>query len=169
MKAFTFLSLVFYINQCNSIGQRFVILDNLQIYVDTDSKVNWFQAWNECASRNMNLIALDSGEKCKDLANAIKKDCDTGTYPRLWLGGTDLATEGQYVWTSTGKLFNYVNWSPGNPDNDRGNEHCAYIWEKTNFQWNDGNCTIKMGFICEEHPIKYAVRKNIEETILENV
>uniref|UniRef100_D3TR85 Salivary C-type lectin n=1 Tax=Glossina morsitans morsitans TaxID=37546 RepID=D3TR85_GLOMM len=75
MKAFFFLSLVFYINQCNSIRQRFVILDNLPIYVDTDYKVNWFQAWNECASRNMNLISLDSEEKSKDLENALREDC----------------------------------------------------------------------------------------------
>uniref|UniRef100_A0A1A9W341 C-type lectin domain-containing protein n=1 Tax=Glossina brevipalpis TaxID=37001 RepID=A0A1A9W341_9MUSC len=165
MKAAIIFSLIFLIHQCNAFGERHVILDYLQIYVDTEFKGNWFQAWHECASRNMTLIALDSEEKNKALEHALKKDCETDAYPRLWLGGTDLGAEGQYVWASTGKPFDYVNWSPGNPDNDGGYEHCAYIWEKTDFQWNDGDCTIKMGFICEDHPIKYALHKSFEEYI----
>ena len=38
-------------------------------------------------------------------------------YRYLWIGLTDVATEGTYVWNSTGQVVTYSYWVPGQPDN----------------------------------------------------
>lgn len=63
-----------------------------------------------------------------------------------------MAEEGRFVWPLTGKSFDFANWNVGNPDNYNDKEHCAHIWERTDYEWNDTQCVNKMGFICEENP-----------------
>lgn len=70
--------------------------------------------------------------------------------PDLWLGGNELGENGKYVWSSTGQQFDFTNWSEGQPDNTNGIEHCAQIWYKSDFEWNDLPCHFKSGYICEE-------------------
>ena len=38
-------------------------------------------------------------------------------YRYLWIGLTDVTTEGTYVWNSTGQVATYSYWVPGQPDN----------------------------------------------------
>lgn len=80
--------------------------------------------------------------------------------PNLWLGGHDLGETGKYIWPSTGKQFDFSNWSAGNPDNYKGLENCAHIWDTTDFEWNDAACKTKMGYICEENQFLVAARKD---------
>lgn len=73
----------------------------------------------------------------------------------LWLGGNDQFSARQeynrpFFWAATGKKFDFAFWAFENPDNYEKREHCVHIWDiKPLFQWNDGECTAKMGFICE--------------------
>ena len=65
---------------------------------------------------------------------------DTGN-KKYWLGLTDAAIEGQYVWPSTGSLAGYTNWNNGEPNNANGNEDCVGMDAASNFRrWNDDNC-----------------------------
>ena len=60
----------------------------------------------------------------------------------LWIGLTDQASEGTFVWIS-GEPFTYSNWSAGEPNNNSGNENYAYIVQSnpdlplTPGKWND--------------------------------
>lgn len=73
----------------------------------------------------------------------------------LWLGGNDEFSLSRdfkrpFIWSATGKKFNFSNWSFYNPDNSNANEHFVHIWSHVpNYQWNDNNCDRKLGFICE--------------------
>lgn len=80
--------------------------------------------------------------------------------PNLWLGAHDLGTNGNYIWVSTGKPLDFSNWSQGNPDNHKGLEHCAHIWDRGDFEWNDSPCSYKIGYICEENTSIFATRKD---------
>ena len=86
--------------------------------------------------------------------------------PTAWIGLTDRAREGEWVWTS-GEVATFTNWArmPGQepmPDNYRGidknGENCAVLntdpsaknnWEVPQ-KWNDGSCLDKTGAICRK-------------------
>ncbi|XP_061397200.1 lectin subunit alpha-like [Musca vetustissima] len=135
-------------------------MDNFgRIFIDTEQKYNWYQAWNECALRNLTLITLDTAAKSAALTSLLRtKKLKFNFY----LGGHDLAEEGQFVWPLTGKRFDFANWNLGNPDNYKDMEHCVHIWENTDYEWNDTRCVNKMGFICEENPYLALSRRDLE-------
>uniref|UniRef100_A0A1A9W339 C-type lectin domain-containing protein n=1 Tax=Glossina brevipalpis TaxID=37001 RepID=A0A1A9W339_9MUSC len=135
-------------------------LDNLPIFIDNEYNYNWFEAWNECASKNMSLITLDSEWK-EDMLINLLREMFKSTH-NYWLGANDLAEEGKFVWAATGKVFAYSNWSANkhplrNPDNFANKEHCVHYWNQTDFEWNDNDCRIKMGLICEEHHLTIGI------------
>jgi hypothetical protein len=71
------------------------------------------------------------------------RDSCGGSNNGPWIGGSDIATEGQWEWI-TGEAFTYENWKPGQPDNAGGGENCLHFW--TYFGnppepfWNDAPC-----------------------------
>jgi hypothetical protein len=58
----------------------------------------------------------------------------------IWLGSTDITTEGTYLWENSGKTMTYNNWSKGQPDDFDQNEDCATLWCVENGEWNDWPC-----------------------------
>ena len=58
----------------------------------------------------------------------------------IWLGATDLAKEGTFVWDLTRQPVGYSNWLPGQPDNYGGNENCMHIISGDPGKWNDAPC-----------------------------
>jgi hypothetical protein len=60
----------------------------------------------------------------------------------LWIGLTDQAQEGTFVWTS-GEPLTYTNWIPGQPDNFAGSENWVHMMKGNNGyvpgEWNDLN------------------------------
>jgi len=61
---------------------------------------------------------------------------------RYWIGASDLATEGSFVWAESHEAVDYANWRPGEPNND-DNEDCVEMgWNSDGaFGWNDKHCT----------------------------
>ena len=63
-------------------------------------------------------------------------------YEGIWLGLTDKAKEGQFVWDASGATANYTNWVAGEPNNSPlvGGENCVQMLPG-NGQWNDMLCS----------------------------
>jgi hypothetical protein len=54
-----------------------------------------------------------------------------------WIGLTDLSHEGQWMWISSGKVADHLNWGTGGaPININGIEHFAHIHPAQRY-WND--------------------------------
>jgi hypothetical protein len=55
---------------------------------------------------------------------------------RFWIGLTDLAHEGHWVWMSSGRVAEYTNWK--NHDNHNTTEHFVQILNAAEGRlWND--------------------------------
>ena len=69
----------------------------------------------------------------------------------MWLGGTDQASEGNFIWVSSGAPFAYTNWYPGDPDGSTGQD-CALLGYHGTNQWIDDIChelTNQIATLCE--------------------
>ncbi len=85
-----------------------------------------------------------------------------GDVHSAWLGGTDSAVEGQWVWATgpeAGRQFSngatpvggsYVRWAPGEPNNN-GNQDCLHLWRPSGHRWDDVQCVYGQtsGYIIE--------------------
>ena len=58
-----------------------------------------------------------------------------GVDRNIWIGLTDAASEGTFVWTS-GEPLTYSHWRFDQPDNFGGTENYAHLWLPDGF-WND--------------------------------
>ncbi|XP_056017435.1 CD209 antigen-like protein C [Ostrea edulis] len=71
---------------------------------------------------------------------------------KVWIGATDKTKEGEWRWSSSGKLLTFGAWYKGEPNNDRGIEDCAIAKiDKGKFLWNDVPCSYKYpGSLCKK-------------------
>ena len=69
-----------------------------------------------------------------------------------WIGGTDEAQEGTWVWEN-GEPWNYTNWGNSEPNNN-GAEHYTYLYPgysnpDTTPMWYDGDLNATIGYTVE--------------------
>ena len=58
-----------------------------------------------------------------------------------WIGLTDSATEGHFIWQHSSKPLGWSNWEGGEPNNNFGNEDCVLLLKSLyNRKWNDADC-----------------------------
>ncbi|XP_061402451.1 lectin subunit alpha-like [Musca vetustissima] len=106
----------------------------------------------------MTLVVIDTPEKNAIIDKVLRLQFEKGA--DFWLDGNNLGLEGKFRWSSTGKPFEFFNWAVDQPDKYEINEHCVHYQE--DFKWNDAECTMKMGFICEENSFWRYARHDME-------
>lgn len=104
--------------------------------------LTWADAKTACENLGGHLATSTSAEKNAFLA--------TLTTAVAWLGGTDKAEEGTWLWI-TGEEWSYTNWhdNPSQPDNYQGTQHYLEINFGSSGNWGDDNATSTYGYICE--------------------
>jgi len=100
------------------------------------SQMNWSDSEAEAISLGGHLVTIDNAtENAWIVSNFANLD---GVSRALWIGLTDVTTEGTFVWSS-GDPVGYTNWGPNEPNNF-GEEHWAHIFPSTDERfslWND--------------------------------
>ncbi|KRF98243.1 uncharacterized protein Dwil_GK26770 [Drosophila willistoni] len=120
-------------------------------YIESNGKKNWFDAYAACRLIGSELITIDTIEEW-NLVNKYLRDIkiDDATY---WTSGTDLTNTGKHVWFSNGLNINLDEiWFPGEPNNDKGVEHCdemCFTSKGSQALFNDKNCSTKNRYICD--------------------
>lgn len=114
-------------------------------YVYYADKTTWYAANAFCEAQGGHLITITSQEE-NDLLTFLCGEDD------IWLGATDVKTEGQWEWI-TGEPFEYANWNSGEPNNAAVNieysEHYLMTYE---IGWNDIHGCAEYGFVMEIEP-----------------
>ena len=118
----------------------------------TDQLV-WKDARTSCLSLGGDLASVGSKEE----NNFIRSLSSEG----LWLGGTDSALEGTFVWTD-GTAWTYQNWASGQPDNHLGDEDCLHMRKAIDgSKWNDFSCS-KLSVDYVHHITTYVCEKYLK-------
>ena len=70
----------------------------------------------------------------------------------IWIGGSDLAIEGTWIWTTSRRLIDTFFWSDayGGQPNHGLNQHCIAMSVQGHIGlWNDANCNNLYVSVCE--------------------
>jgi hypothetical protein len=104
----------------------------------------WTNAETKCASDGGTLVSIDSKTVNTALYNAYS------TSLPFWIGYTDAAVEGTWVWVD-GLTSVYNAWSSNSPDNtgpNGGPANCAVMLSSPG-EWNDRKCGDSNKYICQ--------------------
>ncbi|XP_061391683.1 C-type lectin 37Db-like [Musca vetustissima] len=119
-----------------------------KLYHFGQSKVSWYKANVICRSMGGDLASFDSAEEIKELSDHLKSK-----FPRdrwWWLSGSDLHSEGDFLWYRTGERIQYADWTRGQPDNAGGKENCVHLWyREPKYEMNDWVCKLDAFYICQ--------------------
>lgn len=116
-------------------------------------------AQEACQAQNMRLAWLESAEENTEVAGKVAA---ISTDVEVWIGGTDAAVEGKWLWdgqggiqfwsgSETGRPVGnaFVAWADGTPNNDGMGEDCAVLIAES-ATWGDRSCSVKYAYLCEE-------------------
>ncbi|MGD8862676.1 MAG: C-type lectin domain-containing protein [Myxococcales bacterium] len=108
---------------------------------------SWDAAKAACENVGMGLAQIDDAGEGAFIQGAAGAD--------VWLGGSDVASEGQWLWSddtgfwsggSDGTGTGYTNWAEGEPDGDT-DENCLVGLSAGG--WNDAECGQMLDYVCE--------------------
>eukprot|EP00964_Phaeocystis_antarctica_P073683 scaffold45229_cov59-Phaeocystis_antarctica.AAC.1 len=105
--------------------------------------LSWDDASAACLAAGLQLASVHSAAQ-----NALLVTAAAGNY--VWIGGTDAALEGTWVWSPSNTPLSYTNWKAGEPNNS-GGEDCLGQYGQVDLRgkWNDTPCDRKHKYVCQ--------------------
>ncbi|KAL4220529.1 hypothetical protein ACF0H5_020927 [Mactra antiquata] len=123
-------------------------------FIHAGQGVTWIEAKTSCEKIGAILAEVDTEAEntfLVDLAKSQPDNRDNGFY----LGSTDEAEEGVWIWTNSGRTTTetFDNFKRRPEPNGGRRENCLHLYRQYNWKWNDTRCNNKMGYICEVRTI----------------
>jgi len=113
-------------------------------YIETNLKVNWYQAAHNCREMGGNLLNIESSEEMDAILSILPKvPLDDSRY---WISSNCLAKNSYFTSVTSGEVMPYTRWGPGEPNNETGIEFC---FELLGPALNDYSCSRLIRHICE--------------------
>ncbi|XP_013416323.1 perlucin-like [Lingula anatina] len=134
------------INQLTRCQAPFVQLGS-SCYLFSYMKKSWSDAQAYCRSMSSHLATITSWSEDKKIIIYVQNNFPD--YFTWWIGGNDMASEGNWVWVENNRRVSYSNWGPREPNNE-DNEDCMEIFHDKKPEWNDHLCHLAHQFICEK-------------------
>eukprot|EP00964_Phaeocystis_antarctica_P023001 scaffold12837_cov66-Phaeocystis_antarctica.AAC.4 len=119
---------------------RYKILDDPPYYALTSEALSWGHANAACLAAGLQLATVRSAAQ-----NAQLRAVAGGN--TVWIGGTDAASEGAWVWSPSNTPLSYTNWNAGEPNDHGSGEDCVVAYGSG--KWNDARCTNKYKYVCQ--------------------
>ncbi|XP_071359688.1 CD209 antigen-like [Trachinotus anak] len=113
---------------------------NGSFYYISSTEKTWQKSRNDCLQKGADLMIINSKDE-QNFTRQFKK--------YLWIGLTDIKTEGRWKWVD-GTWLTRSFWGSKEP-NGNATENCAQTkYTKYENNWNDENCSNSHYWICEE-------------------
>ncbi len=106
----------------------------------------WTIAEAKAVELGGHLVTINDADENEWVRSTVSTQMNANTMQVAWIGLSDFAQEGNYVWSS-GEDVTYLNWYGNEPNNSGGNEDYCSIWLEGNWGggWNDGKLN-NMGY-----------------------
>jgi hypothetical protein len=108
-------------------------------YLVVAQMLAWDAARAACEQAQAHLVIIDDADENERVRALATR------FPR-WLGATDAANEGTWLWVD-GTPAGFTDWALFQPDNFLLNEDCAQ--QAADGSWNDQDCSGAAAFVCE--------------------
>lgn len=127
---------------------------NGHVYALYENKTYYSQAQQLAWNMGGHLATITSQEE-NEAVTSLMQNASGGEY---WLGATDVAQEGVWLW-ETNEPFSYTHWASGEPNNDSGVENYLTIYPSG--WWNDARSMTYCynGFILEIEELPIAKKE----------
>jgi hypothetical protein len=108
----------------------------------------WTDAEARCVGSGGHLARIETAGEDTFLSTWLREPLADGSDAGgAWIGGTDAANDGIFVWSDGGAL-DYVGWAAGQPDNGAGVD-CTVKRNDATALWSDQRCVDALRFVCE--------------------
>ena len=110
-------------------------------YLVSHDRMSWFESQEFCYEKGGYLTEITSHEEESLLDRILLADL------HYWIGLTDFAIEGKWVWQDSHKEAEYHNWAPTQPNSCGHGHDCDCVFKTfTQFHeqpgWADYHCTL---------------------------
>ncbi|XP_040916003.1 CD209 antigen-like protein B [Toxotes jaculatrix] len=121
---------------------------------------NWTESRTDCLSRGADLAVINNWEEQLNLFEHLPK-LHPSVRPwwsrsgGVWVGLTDMQTEGTWVWINNVTVLDGGYWIQGEPNNyGVQGENCGALMniDTPRRTWFDGNCQVNREWLCEMRP-----------------
>ena len=107
--------------------------------------IDWSDAEGTCEDAGYELATIEDATEDADVLSLMTV-VRASTSLDAWIGFTDIASEGTWVWVD-GSSSSYTNWLSVAPDNYDNNQHCARMMSTG--LWDDVDCSQNKDFVCQ--------------------
>lgn len=122
-------------------------------YIDCDTANGW-QKFNRACYKLFTARKSwdDAKQHCEDLSSYLatifspaENEFISTMEASAWIGASDTASEGTWVWVDGSDMDGYTNWGGSNP-NGSNNENCVLLKDG---KWTDTPCSLQRYYICK--------------------
>ncbi|XP_021374576.1 perlucin-like [Mizuhopecten yessoensis] len=116
-------------------------------------KATWPESDVYCHAVGSDLATIETREEQHYLAGLLAANAGAYNPPQFWIGGNDIAEEGNWIWLKSKTPIgdqDYSNWINGDVLPVTADENCLMITKGGRWQWEDNNCDDHYFFVCEK-------------------
>ncbi|KAK3891310.1 hypothetical protein Pcinc_004825 [Petrolisthes cinctipes] len=133
---------------------KFFHHEGKDFYMNREQKLSWTDSRRWCQVRGGDL-AQPTGDLIsfmQQVHQLFLPYVGSARHEGVWMGASDIASEGQWFWLSGTQLPNNFPWDGIEPNSSGGNEDCLEIIcrrDGITFSYNDQRCMRLRYFVCE--------------------